>query len=182
MNGAVTGRAISSGDRVLNILRALSIALTVALTAFPALAGGGLDESRGKTNVTWTTPEPAHDTPSFVGDFDGDGNTDTAWLGIPAGGGDWQLIVSFDVGNSGAIEILQHFTPSTSVEEVRITRAPPKRYTTFCGLAPGECEPGSPASINLQTDGIFLEVLEASVVLIHWDQSAKTFVRHWLSD
>ncbi|MBT5241623.1 MAG: hypothetical protein HOL61_13680 [Rhodospirillaceae bacterium] len=161
----------------MTLSRALAAFLTVGLLTSPALAGG-------KTNVTWTTPEPVHDTPSFIGDFDGDGTMDTAWLGVPAGssGDDWQLIVSFDVANSGAVENLEHFTPSTPVEEVRITRAQPDLYTTFCGLVPGKCEPGRPASINLQTDGIFLEVLEASVVLIHWDQSAKAFARHWLSD
>jgi hypothetical protein len=77
---------------------------------------------------------------------------------------------------------LPEFSASTPVDWIRIFREPAGEFTTFCGLAPSECEPDALHKITMPYDGIYLVVLEASSVMIFWDEGAGQFQRQWLSD
>ena len=116
------------------------------------------------------------------GDFNGDGYLDNAYASV-YGDDAWSLVVQLDVlGDDIEIVILDQHTPSVPVSEIKLEVMPPGEYVTFCGRAPGECEPDAPHKITFTSDAINLIVLEASASLIYWDATSESFVRHWLSD
>lgn len=133
----------------------------------------------------WSVPDPLHATPSIYGDFNGDGLRDSACLGtgVPGAMDEWRLFVHLgNQGGPGQVIPLPEFSASTPVDWIRIFREPAGEFVTFCGLAPGECEPGALPNLSMPHEGIYLVVLEASSVLIYWDDEAKQFKRQWLSD
>lgn len=152
--------------------RSLLILLLVMLRPGLVMAAETLEEGFGST-------DNRHHLVS--GDFNGDGYLDNAYASVI--GDVWHLTVHLDVlAEVGEIVILDEHTPDVPVEEIRLEVRPPGCYLTFCGRAPGECEPSEPHRIQMPSDGILLQVLEASASLIYWDEAQGRFVRHWLSD
>jgi hypothetical protein len=148
----------------------------------PGLCMEAVNEQIGEA---WSVPDPVHETPSITGDFNGDGLSDSACLGqgVPGTEDEWRLFVYLAVSDgTGQVIPLPEFSASTPVDWIRIFREPAGEFTTFCGLAPSECEPDALHKIIMPYDGIYLVVLEASSVMIFWDEGAGQFQRQWLSD
>lgn len=118
----------------------------------------------------------------IAGDFNGDGYLDNAYAGV-VNGDEWHLVVQLDVpGDDVEIVALDEHTPGVPIDEIKLEVMPPGDYVTFCGRAPGECEPDAPHEITLTSDTIHLIVPEASASLIYWDATSGSFLRQWLSD
>jgi hypothetical protein len=116
------------------------------------------------------------------GDFNGDGYLDNAYASA-YGKDEWRLIVHLDVlSEDGEIVVLDRHTPDTPIEEVRLETRPAGKYLTVCGQMPKACDADSPRSFSVQSDGIYLLVIEASASLIYWDRPSSMFVRRWLVD
>lgn len=124
-----------------------------------------------------------HETPAVTGDFNGDGTWDVACLGMIDGEDAAQIYVHFrSPSGVGEIVSLKHFSPDVPVEEIRIFGEPPITFTTRCGYMPEDCSPDAPHEIHLEHESIFLAVLDASGILIFWNEDRQAFAREWLLD
>lgn len=144
-----------------------------------------LDAVRAQIGQEWSLPDRSHETPSIRGDFNGDGLSDGACLGAGEPGtiDEWRLFVVLGKQDEpGRVIPLPEFSASTPVDWIRIFREPAGEFTTFCGLAPGECDADALHKLELPHDSIYLVVLEASSVLIYWDGDNGQFKRQWMSD
>lgn len=127
-------------------------------------------------------PAEEHRQHLLSGDFNGDGYLDNAYASVYSED-QWRLIVHLDVlGDDGEIVVLEQHTPDVPISEIDLEVLPPGEYTTICGQVPDQCEAGKPHKITMESDGIYLIVLEASASLVYWDEESTSFVRHWLAD
>lgn len=124
-----------------------------------------------------------HQTPAAMGDFNGDGVMDTACLGTMTGADKAIIFVAFGpVSDESLVVPLERFSPDAPPFDIRILRKPPGAYPTYCRYAPDECPAGAPLELKLDHDSLLLVVIEASAILIYWDEASQSFKREWLAD
>ena len=123
---------------------------------------------------------------AVVGDFNGDGQTDYAylfvstvfdgegllvWLSTPTGYS-WKVIDTTNRGES-----------SHSVElEMGIDLAEPGEYKTACAKGYWECGKDEPEMLVLAAPGIWHFHFESAASIWSWDQKSHGFKRTWISD
>lgn len=120
-----------------------------------------------------------------VGDFNGDGDSDTAvvlvtkrpgprghpsaigafaWLSQPGGG-----------RRLHAVRILEHPLP-VDFAQFGIAARPPGRYVTACGAGYGDgCAPGEPDAVDLEQTGIECCLFESVTGLFWWNAGTGRF-------
>jgi hypothetical protein len=127
-----------------------------------------------------TNPMPFH----AVGDYNGDGIQDEAWL-LPTTSGRGFSAFAFIGSRTGFSKVIQLTSaPNGSWDSNYIETAKPARYETACGKGYGDyaCEHGPPAELNLTRSSIWFCRFGSACSLFWWDTKIKKFQQTLISD
>jgi len=127
-----------------------------------------------------TNPMPFH----AVGDYNGDGVQDEAWL-LPTTSGRGFAVFAFIGSRTGSSKVIQLTSAATeSWDSYYIETAKPARYGTACGKGYGDyaCEHGQPAELNLTRPSIWSCRFASACSLFWWDTRTQSFHQTLISD
>ena len=160
----------------------LSVAAARAQTG--PLPDGWRLPADGEMDAPWRTADPERHLRA-AGDFNGDGETDTAAVLVsetPGPRGDPSRIGAFAwLSQPGGgrrlhvVRVLEHPLP-VDFPQFGIAARPPGRYVTACGAGYGDgCAPGEPDAVELETVGIECCLFESVTGLFWWNPETGRF-------
>ena len=153
----------------------------VAISACGQDLPAGWRRPSGKdVSVEWRKKSPTRFL-KVDGDFDGDGNLDFAGVLISTSSKRCALFVRLSTDNHNWGEpIWQSDMPGCGHFGIDIVR--PGKHNTLCSSDPSSCDPKTPTSVILTSDGIAFSSYGTGSSLAYWDRVAKKFQWVPLSD
>ena len=166
------------------LIPALLIIVTPARAQSGPLPDGWRLPAAGETDAPWRTDDPDRHLRA-AGDFNGDGESDTALVliaeetgpnGLPAAIGVFAFLSQPGGGRRlQTVRILEHPLP-VDFPQFGIAARPPGRYVTACGAGYGDgCAPGEPAAVDLPTAGIECCLFESVTGIFWWNADTGRF-------
>ncbi len=117
-----------------------------------------------------------------MGDFDGDGIKDEAYLRVGGVDASLGLFVSLSSAVPDRRLLLVERFPGAKVSESGINVVPPGTHQTACAKGRENCGSGESHSVTFSNPGIELFEFESSHLVYYWDKDGHIFKKEWLSD
>jgi len=129
--------------------------------------------TRSETSDVWRRKSPTR----FVqvkGDFDGDGESDVAELLVNRSGQQCGLFVWLSSQSNQPPKPIWQADKGWGTIGIQAVR--PGKYETLCSSDPSECEPQTPARVNLKNFGIEFFSHGETRSFVYWDGATKKFL------
>jgi hypothetical protein len=171
----------------LSLLAQLGIVSLILLSPRPAFAQYSLPTGWRKPALAETDGEWRKKSPTrFLlakGDFDGDGQEDTAELLVDLPGKHFGLFVKL-AGAAGWQRLDGGEGDIKDLAEFGISPVKPGKYKTACGKGYGDyaCSHGEPEVLELSRPAVDYFYNESSDFIFYWDAKAKKFIQIQMSD
>ncbi|GEM_PF-713279 len=124
-------------------------------------------------------PVPFH----VRGDFNGDQQTDDAWMLLRKDNLGWGLFVFLaQPGRPHQIIKVEENSMDLNPQFMGIDLIEPGSYETACGKGYWDCQPREPAVLKLKREAINYIAFETASSIVYWDDEIQQFVQIATSD